>query len=108
MNENSVMDDLASAACTLLMSHKSTVRAACLRTSMLEGLISRYPTNLRVLKALLKLVSVKTGFIAVSQHTSALMPALLSPEDSIAAAAATLLSRLPISLHLRPDIPSRP
>ena len=94
------MDNLAIAVCGMLENDKSTIRAACLRTHMLDGLLEKHAEDPRVLRMALKLSNVRTGYEAVAKHIPAFLNALKrsgsTGNDEAAQLVAKLIIKMPI------------
>lgn len=91
------MDDLARAACEMLEDDKSTIRSACLRTKLLDAIVERHASHPRVLRAVTKLASVRTGCIALRRHIPLFLEAFrTSTNDEVAQLAAQFLIKMPL------------
>lgn len=89
------MDTLAIAACELLESDKSTIRAACLRTDLVDALVDNHALHPRALDAFVQLANVKTGLSALTKHAAVFAQGVLSTDDKVAFLATKLVLRLP-------------
>lgn len=89
------MDPLADAACDLVESDSPTVRAACLRSNMLDFLVLRCVDQKRFVSAAIRLANVKTGRAALQLHVVSFLESFGATEDAeVARLTAELLLQL--------------